>query len=219
MSGAGEGISALGLAKAITVYVEAAEVERDLVDAFADDGGVADREPNGKGKKGIGARTGRRWLRKIGLKYREAKKGVFIDGHECSDVVEYRSTVFLPRYQELLNSSRKWTEDGNIVPSVLLPGEKEKILITHDESTFYANDRRRFMGLEENKQPLRPKNQGQGIMVSDFLTPIGRLCLPNSITVTESTIIATIHCSDVGYCLFRNPLVTHITYHVPSLLL
>ena len=25
--------------------------------------------------------------------------------------------------------------------------------------------------------------------------------------VTESTIIATIHCPDVGYCLFRNPLV------------
>ena len=37
--------------------------------------------------------------------------------------------------------------------------------------------------------------------------------------VTESTIIATIHCFDVGYCLFRNPLVTHIPYHVPSLLL
>ena len=37
--------------------------------------------------------------------------------------------------------------------------------------------------------------------------------------VTESTIIATIHCPDIGCCLFRNPLVTHIPYHVPSLLL
>ena len=36
-----------------------------------------------------------------------------------------------------------------------------------------------------------------------------------SLTVTESTIIATIHCPDVGYCLFGNPLVTHIPYHVP----
>ena len=41
----------------------------------------------------------------------------------------------------------------------------------------------------------------------------------DSVSVTESTIIATIHCLDVGYCLFRNPLVTHIPYHVPSLLL
>ena len=32
--------------------------------------------------------------------------------------------------------------------------------------------------------------------------------------VTESTIIATIYCPDVGYCLFGNSLVTHIPYHV-----
>ena len=34
-------------------------------------------------------------------------------------------------------------------------------------------------------------------------------------TVTESTIIATTHCPDVGYCLFGISLVTHISYHVP----
>ena len=33
--------------------------------------------------------------------------------------------------------------------------------------------------------------------------------------VTEATIIATIHCPDVGYCLFGISLVTHILYHVP----
>ena len=33
--------------------------------------------------------------------------------------------------------------------------------------------------------------------------------------VTESTIIATIHCPDVGYCLFGISLVTHIPYYVP----
>ena len=32
--------------------------------------------------------------------------------------------------------------------------------------------------------------------------------------VTESTIIATIHCPDVGYCLFGISLVTHISYYV-----
>ena len=37
--------------------------------------------------------------------------------------------------------------------------------------------------------------------------------------VMESTIITTIDCSDVGYCLFRDPLVMHIPYHVPFLLL
>ena len=33
--------------------------------------------------------------------------------------------------------------------------------------------------------------------------------------VTESTIIATIHCPDIGYCLFGISLVTHIPYLVP----
>ena len=37
--------------------------------------------------------------------------------------------------------------------------------------------------------------------------------------VTQSTIVATIHCPDVGYCLFRNPLVTHIPYNVPCTIL
>ncbi|PWW77259.1 hypothetical protein C7212DRAFT_278463 [Tuber magnatum] len=73
------------------------------------------------------------------LQYWEVKKGVFIDRHKCSDVIEYRSTVYLLRYQELLDSSRLWTDEGDIVPSVLLPSKKEKILITHDESTFYTH--------------------------------------------------------------------------------
>ena len=33
--------------------------------------------------------------------------------------------------------------------------------------------------------------------------------------VMESTIIATIHCPDVGDCLFGNLLVTYIPYHIP----
>ena len=32
--------------------------------------------------------------------------------------------------------------------------------------------------------------------------------------VMESTIIATIHCPDIWYCLFGIPLVTHIPYHI-----
>ena len=35
--------------------------------------------------------------------------------------------------------------------------------------------------------------------------------------IMESTIIATIHFSDVGYCLFGISLVTHIPYHVPCI--
>ena len=37
---------------------------------------------------------------------------------------------------------------------------------------------------------------------------INRLQVRYSKDVTESTIIATIHCPDIGYCLFGNPLVS-----------
>ena len=37
----------------------------------------------------------------------------------------------------------------------------------------------------------------------------------STLPVTESTIIATIHCPYVGYCLFGISLVTHIPYYVP----
>ena len=37
--------------------------------------------------------------------------------------------------------------------------------------------------------------------------------------VRESTIIATIHCPDIAYCLFGNPLVMPIPYHVPCFFL
>ena len=55
MAGAGEGILALGLAKAITADIKLAEAEKHLVDTLEDDSRVADRELEGKGKKGIGA--------------------------------------------------------------------------------------------------------------------------------------------------------------------
>ena len=47
--------------------------------------------------------------------------------------------------------------------------------------------------------------------------PNGNTRSPNSDpwALTESIIIATIHCPDVGYCLFGNPLVMHIPYHFP----
>ena len=48
----------------------------------------------------------------------------------------------------------------------------------------------------------------EGIQVLSFIFSIRG-------NVTESSIIPTIHCPDAGYCLFGNPLVTHIPYHVP----
>ena len=57
-----------------------------------------------------------------------------------------------------------------IMPQNLPPGQKPLVLVTHDESTFNANDGKRRLWMEKGKQPLRPKARGKGLMVSDFLT-------------------------------------------------
>jgi hypothetical protein len=46
-------------------------------------------------KSELSERTARRWLLKLGWRRKELKKGVYMDGHERSDVVEYRNKVFL----------------------------------------------------------------------------------------------------------------------------
>ena len=45
------------------------------------------------------------------------------------------------------------------------------VLIYHNESTFHANEGQGTMWVEDGNLPIRPKSQGRGIMVSDFVTP------------------------------------------------
>lgn len=42
------------------------------------------------GGQTICERTARRWLAKLGYELKEAKKGIYVDGHEREDVVAYR---------------------------------------------------------------------------------------------------------------------------------
>ena len=62
----------------------------------------------------------------------------------------------------------------------LNPGEVPLVFITHDESTFNANDGKRKIWKEEGKNPLRSKARRKGIMVSGFLTPGGVPCFAAS---------------------------------------
>lgn len=57
------------------------------------------------------------------------------------------------------------------------PNRRPCILITHDESTFSANDGRHQAWLEKGRAFLRPKSKGKGIMNSDNLLPWKRLNL------------------------------------------
>ena len=45
--------------------------------------------------KGISERTAQHWLIKLGWRRTVVRKGVYMDGHERADVVEYRNNIFL----------------------------------------------------------------------------------------------------------------------------
>ena len=51
--------------------------------------------------------------------------------------------------------------------------EKRLVMIYHDESSFHANEGQSWQWAEEDKQMLRPKSQGRGLMISDFIEEHG----------------------------------------------
>ncbi|KIJ28803.1 hypothetical protein M422DRAFT_269852 [Sphaerobolus stellatus SS14] len=130
------------------------------------------------GKEKISEMTARRWLIKLGYALKETRKGMYFDGHECADVVEYRAkflALFLS-YERLRYVYKDDTLEP--IPPALLLGEKLHIPIFHDESIFHSNDLRRRVWVRDGHMPLRKKGQGRAIHVSDFIVEqTGRLVL------------------------------------------
>jgi hypothetical protein len=91
-------------------------------------------------KPSISLSTALRWLEILGYKYQTHNQDVYFDGHEREDVVNYRK-VFLEKMAEFEKFMAIY--EGDLMerkPPVLSEGEKEHILVTHDESIFYSND-------------------------------------------------------------------------------
>ena len=105
----------------------------------------------------------------MGFEYKEYRRGVYFDGHERDDVVDYRKeflekmkelvflyinlfgivhlfsgliSIILFRYERLMPLFEG--EDLNIrTDPDISSGESLHILVTHDESLFHANDGRK----------------------------------------------------------------------------
>jgi hypothetical protein len=125
-------------------------------------------------KPTITERTACNWLKKLNWRYEEKKNGMYIDGHEREDVVQYRK-VSVARWKEYDKRFHKWDNDGNLLPlpsGFPIPGGRfHLILITHDESTFFQNDERKTHWVHSSTTATpKPKGNGQSLMVSDFLT-------------------------------------------------
>jgi hypothetical protein len=101
---------------------------------------------------------------------------MYIDGHEREGVVTYHQQFvnwFLTCYTPWMHT---WDNDGiEMKPigfhSPEINGCFRIIPVTHDESTFYANDERKTQWIHES-QKAAPERKGEGtsIMISDFLT-------------------------------------------------
>lgn len=134
----------------------------------------------GNGYTHVSVRSVRNWMNTLGYKYGVWKKGVFIDGHEREDVVEYRCD-FLKRMTSRFQFMRCW--EGIDMETALEPecsSETEIVWVSHDESIFYSNDDGgKGWGSDEHPD-IHKKGTGRSIMVSDFICPChGRLRLGN----------------------------------------
>jgi hypothetical protein len=128
-------------------------------------------------KATISTKTALRWLEKLGWTYGRLQNGMYLDGHERPDVVEYRK-AFVERWMGHERRFHRWDDDGTELPrpnGFAVPGAIGRfrlILVTHDESTFFQNDERNT-GWRHASSKSKPKAKGNGqtLMVSDFLTP------------------------------------------------
>ena len=83
-------------------------------------------------------------------------------------MVQYR-LLFL-RKLEILQSTHALPPTCSDEPAIVSHSSgRELVLIYHDESTFHSNDGQGWMWAEKGRQPIRPKGQGRGLMVSDFI--------------------------------------------------
>jgi hypothetical protein len=96
--------------------------------------------------------TARNWMHLLGFHPTKLCKSYYTDDHNRSDVVKYRDEVFLAEMAEYEKRMRKYEVQGDgttrVVEPVLKEGEKNVVLVTHDESTFYSNECSRMVWME-----------------------------------------------------------------------
>src|SRR5882672_8601473 len=108
--------------------------------------------------------TALRWMHAMEYWYGVCKNGMYVDGHERADVIKYRMDVFLLFWASIEGEMMKGdNENIPILPNGIptFPQRKRIVLVTHNESTFYANDRRKtcWVHASENPEPVR---KGEG---------------------------------------------------------
>lgn len=184
----GTTMTARKLATAVGTYLMSEEhcqaVLDDLEAATIEEGEEDGSRPKLYKRNGIRARSARRWLRRMGYRYRNIRKGIFLDGHEREDVTIYRQE-FIQILTQLQPLIVEYDNNGIMIEKSPMRGERLRVLMAHDESTFSANNARRQAWHNVQETHLQPKSRGRGIMLSDVLFANGRVCVPDNISAEE----------------------------------
>ena len=123
----------------------------------------------------VSVETARKWLHDLGFEILQLSKGVFIDGHECSDVVDSR-VKFLRTMTAcgFLRPDNAPTEEAAKalpadLPHMLKEEGEKRIVWFHDESTYNTTEDTPTLWGEKGKLPIKPKGRGSSIMVSELI--------------------------------------------------
>jgi hypothetical protein len=145
----------------------------------------------------ISPSTAQRWMNHLGFHFGEVKKGIYVDGHERSEVVNYRQNLFIPKMLEYRKRMTIFSSSSDLtIAPRLTDNEKEIVWVVQDECVFASNDARKCVWMEDGKPPIRPKGDGKVIMVSEFLCPChGRMKWEGK----ETTEIITPGANNDGY--------------------
>ena len=108
----------------------------------------------------------RQWLHKLSWRYQQKKKRMYVDDHEGKDVVKYWKE-FVECWKEYEKHFVIYDYNGNIFSTpTRFPVPQgvwfRLILLTHNKSTFYKNDCRKKIWLNnETKAVAEKKEEGQ----------------------------------------------------------
>ena len=141
----------------------------------------------------ISIATARRWMVKLDYLWMDTPSGQYVDGHKRPDVVEYRQNIFLPFWFAKEPQFRVWTKENmeeqattfnKSADTLSTPNgknadkpesatnhQRNTVVWVHDETVFYANDRRKrhWVSTAETAVP-KPKGEGASLMVADFVS-------------------------------------------------
>jgi hypothetical protein len=116
-------------------------------------------------------------------------------------MVEYRQNVFLKTWEEIkprmpypLRGPNGDIEEVDI--QCLPAGATLCIPVTHDEATCNADDGPHHQWITGDENPLRKRSRGQGLHISEFITPYSRLSIPEYVLLDYELIQHGFHKRD-----------------------